>query len=141
MKKMLVLSLLLICLTGTAFEQPDTSRRHMNDRELGLLYLDKSRQQKNAAWVLLLGGVVFTTVGAAIWADNWWDEGDDTGTMLLAYGGQIAAIASVPLFISAAKNKGRAEILLRYENIPMSVKAPGKAGLASVGLALPLGGR
>lgn len=35
--------------------------------------------------------------------------------------GSLGMAGSIPLFISGAQNKGRAEILLRNQNVPLSL--------------------
>ena len=136
MKKM---KLLLICLAAvinsSAQQLPQQPTNRMSDTELGQFYLQKSKNQKTGAWILLGAGIALQVAGSISYADNLFEE-STSGDDALMLVGTIASIASIPLFISAAKNKGRAEILLRHENIPMSF-SPGKR--MNIGVAFALG--
>ena len=79
-------------------------------------YLQKSKNQKTAAWVLLGGGLV-VAVGAAVLAVNSdWSEPDTPYTVAVFAGGG-AMLGSIPLFISAAKNKRKAMNAAAYIGI------------------------
>ena len=81
-------------------------------------YLKKSKKQKTAAWILLGGGAIVSTIGTVIASNNVVDEigslfddthdaGYATGVSLMGVG--IAAMAgSIPLFIVSGKNRRKA---------------------------------
>ena len=81
-------------------------------------YLKKSKKQKTAAWILLGGGAIVSTIGTVIASNNVVDEigslfdgthdaGYATGVSLMGVG--IAAMAgSIPLFIASGKNRRKA---------------------------------
>ncbi len=77
-------------------------------------YLHKSKSQKTIAWVMLGGGVTLMAVGvaaaqAAVIDDNLGGQQSSFSTgEALAYVGLASSLGSIPLFISAAKNKKRA---------------------------------
>ena len=136
MKKTIFFALLLtvICCNLQAQKSND-SLRNLTDKELGMHYLKQSSQQKTIAWILLGGGLVISAIGANQITNDLFEE-SSSGEALF-YIGTFASIGSIPLFISAAKNKGRAEILLRNQNIPLTMSSG--SHVISVGLAIPLG--
>jgi hypothetical protein len=137
MKRALLLLLLLMGTAGGSLQaqrQTETSKS-LSDRDLGLYYLKQNKKQKTIAWILLGGGLIVEFIGSAQYSNDIFSESSDGEALMII--GSLSTIASVPLFISAAKNKGRAEILLRNQNIPIS-RSSGTRVL-SVGLAIPLG--
>jgi hypothetical protein len=116
----------------------DTTRRTpISDRELGLQYLKKANSQRTVGWVLLGAGIAMEILSIAIVANDLYDDGTGAETLFLV--GGLATIASVPVFISGAKNRGRAEILLRHENIRVyNNNGSGKEGVVSLALSIPL---
>lgn len=116
MKSLLLLVVLFSCLSGMAQLKPSPTR--MSDRDLGLAYLQKSRSLKIAGWSLFGGGIILSTIGLNQTYDLFSSNSGETLSVI----GSLMTIASVPCFIIGAKNKGRAEILLRNENMPISFK-------------------
>jgi len=96
-------------------------------------YLQKSKNQKTAAFVLLSGGAVLAVVGTAIGVNSWGDEivsiideGEDdksyvaAGIMMVT--GLAAMVGSVPLFIASSRNKKKAHAAsasIKLETIPV----------------------
>jgi hypothetical protein len=105
----------------------------MTDYDLRTYYSNKSKQQKIVGWLLVGGGITLSIIGANKMAQDIFSKSSGGETLFLL--GSFSAIASIPVFLSAAKNKGRAEILLRHQNIPLS---HGFSRHISVGLAIPL---
>ena len=68
------------------------------------------------------------------------EKGETSGTAsdVVAVGGMAATCASIPFLLSATKNRGRANVLLKKENIPFSYYAK-PIGLKSVALSIPFG--
>lgn len=88
----------------------------------------KQKRQKTAAWICLGGGVAITIVGTALAINNL-DEaltsafsgenstksrGFESGGVLMILGGS-ATLASIPLFISAGKNRKKAALSIKGE--------------------------
>jgi hypothetical protein len=78
-------------------------------------FLQKSKNQKIAAWLMLGGGAVAASAGLVIALNHiyiWtWDEDYDDGepeASILFFTGSAAMLGSIPLFIASARNKGRA---------------------------------
>lgn len=110
MKKMLALLISLLWLLQlTAQDQPV-----VKDKQY---YLDKSKNQRTTGWVLAGAGTAMIVVGAITFDRNFsidlFGEGSGGGeaeawVMVL---GVPVALSSIPLFISASKNKQRAEMM------------------------------
>ncbi len=118
MKK--ILAILLVAFYTVTLAGQDTLTRDY--------YLQKSKNQKTAAWVLLGGGALMT-IGGAIWFNETFsidifgeddDPGENTaGFVMIAGVGAMAG--SIPLFIASARNKGRAEkmtVFIGSERMP-----------------------
>ena len=82
-------------------------------------YLQKSKNQKTAAFILLGGGAALTVVGTAIGLSRWdeeiasvVEEGEDdksyaaAGIMMVT--GLAAMVGSVPFFIASSRNNKKA---------------------------------
>ncbi|MBK6936002.1 MAG: hypothetical protein IPH18_03310 [Chitinophagaceae bacterium] len=79
-------------------------------------YLKKSKNQKTVAWVLLGGGAAMAVAGGIWFGESFSidifgpDEDNSEGAAgAVMVAGVAAMVASIPLFISSARNKGRAE--------------------------------
>jgi hypothetical protein len=76
-------------------------------------YLQKSKNQKTTAWVLLISGTAMA-IGGAIAFDKSWEESsnsatDIAGIVMLA--GVGADLASIHFFVKAGQNKRKAASL------------------------------
>ena len=111
MRKFFICSIMLL-MTAHSFGQQTNPGQPLTKKD----YLQKSKNQKTAAWVLLGGGLV-VAVGAAVLAVNSdWSEPDTPYTVAVFAGGG-AMLGSIPLFISAAKNKRKAMNAAAYFEI------------------------
>ena len=136
MKKIFLFLLALVsCTTMQAQEVPEKNSGKMSDLDLGNYYLKKSKTLKTAAWVTLGVGLILSVAGEISYENSFWTE-STSGAEAMMLTGTLATIASVPLFIAAARNKGRAEILLRHENVPIGIYRENRF---SLGIALALG--
>jgi hypothetical protein len=92
-------------------------------------YLQKARGQKTAAWILLGGGAVITSVGFAVASSGviveivtGHSKNYNTGMVLVA-GGLICMAGSIPLFIASSKNKRKGRLAassyFKMEKIPV----------------------
>jgi hypothetical protein len=95
-------------------------------------YLEKSRKQKTAGFILLGGGVAVVGIGAIVSATNAVgltvsciglncsqaaEEGIQTGGAIMLVGG-LAIVGSIPLFVSAGNNRKKAAAL-SFSNEPI----------------------
>jgi len=100
-------------------------------------YLNKSKNEKKTAWILAGGGLAMSSVTLAITANNGTDaisnflvtvfnlstnnnDNDDKTSLagVLFFIGAVSTITSVPLFISASKNKRKA-MNMSFNNQPV----------------------
>jgi hypothetical protein len=103
MKKVIV-SLLLLVFVIQSFGQVEPLTKDE--------YLQRSKNQRTAGWILLAGGTTMAVTGIALIsnADFWSSEDNasfDAGGFLLL-GGVLADLTSIPFFISSATNARRA---------------------------------
>ena|SRR5437762_5093328 len=99
MKKVICIAMMII-ITISIFSQPIQS--------VQTDYLQKSKNQKTTAWVLLGGGTVLIGTGFLI-GDRKSSSFNDAGTGVIIGGvGFLATLGSIPLFIASAKNKRKA---------------------------------
>jgi hypothetical protein len=103
MYKITFCSMLLVLATATFSQQSKTSAPSTKQE-----YLQKSKNQKTAGWVLLGGGTVLIGTGFLI-GDRKESSFDDAATGVIIGGlGLLATIGSIPLFIASGKNKRKA---------------------------------
>ncbi len=97
-------------------------------------YLEKSRNQQTAAWILLGGGTVL--IGTAYLLGNRSNSSfNDAATgVALAGIGVVAGFSSIPLFIASKKNKVKAKLTISLDRLP----ATGKQ-MRGIGVSIPIG--
>ncbi len=130
MKKIIVFSLLLT-MSATSFSQQTNSLPALTKQD----YLQKSKKQKTAAWILVGGGAAFTITGIVILANSFEDTfyGVDLTTGRVSKGstvgsvftlaGVAAMLGSIPLFIASHRNKKKGMSLsLKIETAPQLQK-------------------
>lgn len=135
MKKLLFvlsLSLFLSNINAQVTQDPKMYNR-ADDIELGKHYKKKAKNLNIAGWAMLGGGISMLVASSyVVWESEY-------GGTALALAGTISTVGSVPMFIAGAKNKGRAEILLRSSNIPLSFDPGKNIPVKSVGIGITLG--
>jgi len=112
--KKLILFLMLAGFASLCFSQQTTHTSQSTQGD----YLQKSKHQKTAAWILLGGGIALAVTGVAVDASNWESSAGD----VLIVAGAVSVLASMPLFIAAGKNKRKAMSLstqLEIQNVPL----------------------
>ena len=94
---------LLIFITSAVFSQQTTSEKPLTKQD----YLQKSKSQRTAAWILLGAGTTMIAIAA---------PGNVSFDILpvLAIGGGAAVLGSIPLFIAAGRNKRKAMTISSY---------------------------
>lgn len=110
---------------------PDPSSYNKADKELSDEYLRKNRHQRRTGIMLLVAGVGLASLGAST------SEPDSPGSSTMLYLGALGAMGSLPLFMSASKNKEKGELLLRMQSAPV---AGGKSRrMVGLGVGIRLG--
>lgn len=109
---------------------PDPPSYSKSDKELGDEYIRKNKHQRRTGFVLLVASVGVATLSAS-------SSGLDTpGGNSLFYLGTAGALCSVPLFLSAAKNKDKGEMYLRMQSMPVANGKGKKIGAIGIGIRL-----
>jgi hypothetical protein len=104
--KKIVLILVLLSFTFSGYSQ-----RITKDMSEANYYLQKSKKQKTAAWILLSGGTVMCAAGYVFFIYEGLKGDGIYGTkaklsLAMFYAGGAAVVGSIPLFIASARNKG-----------------------------------
>lgn len=84
-------------------------------------YLQKSKNQKTTGWILLAGGTTMAVAGLISMSNqDFWssDNSDYDAAGILFLGGLAVDLASIPFFISSAKNARKAAtISFNYQKV------------------------
>jgi len=115
MKKNIILLMLLI-ISASSFSQQNIPSHSLTKTD----YLQKSKNQKTGAWVLLGGGTVLIGTGFLIGDQKDASFGAAGAGVVLGGIGFLATIGSIPLFIASSKNKRRgmeASAYLKVEDV------------------------
>jgi len=102
MKIILLISCFLVLTVASYSQQNHPSKPLTYDD-----YMKKSKDQKNAGWLMLGGGVLMISVGTLIIFGKGIFGADDTDSILPLVGAGTA-IGSIPFFISSGNNKRKA---------------------------------
>jgi hypothetical protein len=104
---------------------------------MGMHYQKKASRQRIIGYTLLASGFTMMLIAPELNdADNY--ESSGSAGDVVAIGGLVATCASLPILISASKNRGRASVLLKKESIPFSYYSR-PIGLNSLALSFTLG--
>lgn len=103
--KKIILGIMLLMLATISFSQQNNPSPALTKQD----YLRKSKSQKITAFCLAGGGIVVWLAGVSK-NMNQNDDIDGGGEVAMAIG-SIAALASIPMFIIASKNKRKAASL------------------------------
>jgi len=120
MKKSMIYFLLL-ALPVTSFCQ----KKYDTVTDIKTGYIEKSKNQKTAAWFLLGGGVALIGTGFLVGDDKEASFDDAFTGALMAGIGVLSTIGSIPLFIASGKNKRKAmnaSAFIKLETVPLPQK-------------------
>ena len=111
-------------------------------------YLQKSRNQKTGAWILVGVGAVGIVTGIIVeskksvenFANIFTEEQktDNTGSFI-AVAGACMALGSIPLFISSSKNKRKASAELGNQKTGFGVPSNVSKNITGITLSFPIG--
>lgn len=93
---------------------------------LATKYQKKAKTNTIIAWSMLAGGLITVYTSA-------WSESGGAAALI----GTAAIYGSIPVFASAAKNKGRVSVLVRNQSIPVSHMS-GSSLYRSIGVSIPI---
>ena len=110
--KKIILGIMLLMLATISFSQQNNPSPALTKQE----YLIKSKHQKITAFCLAGGGIIVWLAGVSK-NMNQNDDIDGGGEVAMAIG-SIAALASIPMFIIASKNKRKAASI-SFKNEPL----------------------
>jgi hypothetical protein len=102
MRKFFICTILLLMTTSSFCQQKDFSQS-LTQKD----YLQKSKKQKTAAWVLLGGGFALAVGGAILDASSDWSK-SETPYLVAIFAGGASMVGSIPLFIASGRNKRKA---------------------------------
>jgi hypothetical protein len=121
MKKLIVLAAIVfsqLCANAQMLTTPPAPAP--SDLESGKEYLRKSHNGKIAGFILLGGGIILAAAGVHEMTNDLFSKSDKGS--IAGVTGVAMILASVPVFIISAKNKGKSKILLRGEKAPLTYK-------------------
>jgi hypothetical protein len=107
------------------------------EMSMGMEYQKKANRQRMIGYTLLASGFTMMLIAPELNNTDHY-ESSGSGGNIVAIGGLVATCASIPILISASKNRGRASVLLKKESIPFSYYSR-PIGLNSLALSLTLG--
>ena len=99
MKKLIFVILLLLSLIRSFGQQQTSPAPSITKTD----YLQKSKNQKTVAWILLGGGTVMMMTGVVIASEDILDPTPKGGGLVVA--GLIVSVASIPFFIASGKKQ------------------------------------
>lgn len=122
MRKLFSCTMLLLLTTSAFCQQIVVSPSFSQEN-----YLEKSKKQKTAAWILLGGGAA-VAVGAAILdvSSDW--STSETPYLVALSAGCASMLGSIPLFIASKRNKRKAKSASTYFEIRQNT-VPTNTGL------------
>jgi hypothetical protein len=94
--------MLVLTITGSFCQQTDFNHS-LTQQD----YLQKSKKQKTAAWILLGGGAAVAVGAAILDVSSDWTK-SETPYLVAIFAGGASMIGSIPLFIASGRNKRKA---------------------------------
>ena len=109
----------------------------------------KAKKQKTAAWICLGAGGAMLITGTIIAANKVEDdlvsiffsdqpEQDHSGETVLLLVGGSAAIASIPLFVAASRNRFKARLMIANQKTAFGVPKAVSKNITGLTLVIPL---
>jgi hypothetical protein len=132
---------LLLCLAAETIANAQLVTKPpdmMTNAELGQYYLKKSKNSKTWGWIMVAASAGFYIASNAMMQDDKVYDTDNAGGKAFFLLGTGALVGTIPLFTSAARNKGRSEVLLGLERQPIGYLPKGYQGYPAVGVRIPI---
>ncbi|MBS1496447.1 MAG: hypothetical protein JSU03_00540 [Bacteroidetes bacterium] len=102
-------------------------------------YLQKSKNQKKAAFVLLGGGTGLILIGLAVGDRKKSSFGEAASGGVIAIVGILGAIGSIPLFVASAHNKKVASLSIKNQQVYNYLNQNNSRSITAVCLRIPFG--
>jgi hypothetical protein len=102
MRKFFICTMLLLMATSSFCQQTDFSQSLTPQN-----YLQKSKKQKTAAWILLGGGAAVAAGAIILDLNSDWSK-PETPYLVALFTGCASMLGSIPLFIASGRNKKKA---------------------------------
>jgi hypothetical protein len=136
MKKIFIITVLISTTYSLGAQKSKGIPQNLTGKDLSQHYLQKSRNQKVGAFLLMAGGLTLGIFGGISTINL--DGKQNISTTYALFGfGAVSFLASIPLFISASKYKLRAMMVIKTQQI--NVPSSTSLRQTSVGLLIPLG--
>lgn len=123
MKKFFISTILILISTSLFCQQSDIGQPVTQNS-----YLQKSKNQKTTAWILLGAGFVLSAGAAVADVGSDWTK-SETPYLVAIVTGCASMLGSIPLFIAAGRNKRKAKNAAAYFKIQLN-RVPTNTGLA-----------
>jgi hypothetical protein len=135
MKKIFFITVLISTFCSLGAQKSKGIPQKLTGKDLSQYYLQKSRDQKAGAFILMAGGLTLGIFGGLSTMNLDGKRNISTTYTLIGFG-TVSFLASIPLFISASKYKLRAMMVIRTQqiNIPSSTSLR----QTGIGLVIPL---
>jgi hypothetical protein len=135
MKKIFIISVLISATCSLGAQKSKGIPQNLTGKDLSQHYLQKSRNQKVGAFLLMAGGLTLGIFGGISTINL--DGKQNISTTYALFGfGAVSFLASIPVLISASKYKLRAMMVIKTQQIDV----PSSTSLrqTSIGLLIPL---
>lgn len=130
MMRKLCITLLALCFVMKTFSQ--------DSLQTNKYYLQRSKQQKSIAKILLIGGGVITVLGIALSTSKQGTLNEFNSGALIASIGTASMIGSIPLFSAASRNKRKANLMIGTVNTPLVIPFGIGKKLIKLGIAISI---
>jgi hypothetical protein len=135
MKKIFIISVLICTACCLSAQKLKGIPQRLTGKDLLQHYLQKSRDQKAGAFILMAGGLTLGILGG-LGTMNLDGKPNISTTYTLIGFGAVSFLASIPLFISASKYKLRAMMVIKTQQI--NVPSSTSLRQTGIGLLIPL---
>jgi hypothetical protein len=140
--KKIIFIITLISFTGIVNAQmTDTTfpKQQPSNHDLGMRYLQKSKNQRTAGWIMLSTGVVITSIAFISLNNN--DATLDNAITGIGFTiiGIGVACGSIPFFIVSKHSRRKANIYLQNDKMPGAMNNFHLKNIPSIGISIPLG--
>jgi len=139
-KHILTLACFLFFITVYAQVEPKKDvRKQMTNEELAQFYQHKSKNLKKTGRILMWSGLGLYAATIVVGLIELNGDSDGTTTLVLFWSGTVSLASCLPFFIAGSNNKNRANLLIKQNNIPVSLDRNRNIPLKSIGIGFTLG--